>query len=71
MPALFTAAIPVDQAGSALIDGIERRASRVGAPAWVLPMLAVRGVVTTVMDEVMIRNGRLSDAIRQSETRER
>jgi ATP-dependent 26S proteasome regulatory subunit len=30
-------------------------------------MLAVRGFVTTVMDEAMLRNGRLSRAIDQSE----
>jgi NAD(P)-dependent dehydrogenase (short-subunit alcohol dehydrogenase family) len=69
MPALFTDAISVTDAGRSLIDGIERRAARVGAPGWVLPLLAVRGLVTTVMDEYMIRNQRLSAAIRRSEER--
>jgi hypothetical protein len=67
VPAFFTKAISVEAAGHVLIDGIERRAGRVGAPGWVLPMLAVRGFVTTVMDEAMLRNGRLSRAIDQSE----
>jgi NAD(P)-dependent dehydrogenase (short-subunit alcohol dehydrogenase family) len=69
MPAVVTDAISVTEAGRSLIDGIERRAARVGAPGWVLPLLAVRGLATTVMDEYMIRNGRLSAAIRRSEER--
>lgn len=69
MPALFTKAIPVDDAGHSLIDGIERRAARTGAPGWVLPMLAVRGLATTIMDEYMVRNRRLTDAIRRAEAR--
>jgi NAD(P)-dependent dehydrogenase (short-subunit alcohol dehydrogenase family) len=69
MPALVTEAISVTDAGRSLIGGIERRAARVGAPGWVLPLLAVRGLATTVMDEYMIRNGRLSAAIRRSEER--
>jgi hypothetical protein len=34
-----------------------------------MPMLAVRGIATTVMDEVLIRNRRLSDVVRRSEQR--
>lgn len=55
-PAFLTRRMPVDAAARALLDGIERRSPRVGAPDWVLPMLALRGVVTTVMDEVMLHS---------------
>jgi NAD(P)-dependent dehydrogenase (short-subunit alcohol dehydrogenase family) len=66
-PSWFTKAIPVEEAGRVLIDGIERRAGRVGAPGWVLPMLAMRGLTTTLMDEAMLRNRRLSQAIARAE----
>ncbi|MBV9195761.1 MAG: SDR family NAD(P)-dependent oxidoreductase [Solirubrobacterales bacterium] len=68
VPAFLTAPIPVEQAAAALLDGIERRAGRVGAPGWVLPMLAVRGVTTTLIDTVMLNNSRLSAAIARAET---
>jgi hypothetical protein len=67
-PAFFTNPMPAEAAAHAVVDGIERRAARVGAPAWVLPMLAVRGAVTTVMDEVMIHNADLSRAISSAES---
>jgi NAD(P)-dependent dehydrogenase (short-subunit alcohol dehydrogenase family) len=65
--AFITRPIPVHDAGEALITGIERRAARVGAPSWVLPMLAVRGIATTVMDQVMLNNPRLTQAIDRAE----
>jgi NAD(P)-dependent dehydrogenase (short-subunit alcohol dehydrogenase family) len=67
MPSFVTQPIPVEDAANAVIDGIERRAGRVGAPGWVLPMVAVRGVATTVMDEVMLNSRALSDVIGRSE----
>jgi NAD(P)-dependent dehydrogenase (short-subunit alcohol dehydrogenase family) len=67
-PAFLTNPISTQAAGRAVLDGVERRASRVGAPAWVLPMLAVRGIVTTVMDDVMIHNAKLSRAISGAES---
>jgi NAD(P)-dependent dehydrogenase (short-subunit alcohol dehydrogenase family) len=71
LPAFFTKAIPVEQAGRALIDGIEQRSARVAAPGWVLPMLAMRGLVTTVMDETMLHNRGLAQAISHAEARHR
>ena len=68
VPAFLTAPIPVQQAAAALIDGIQRRAARVGAPGWVLPMLTVRGITTTLMDTMMLNNSRLSSAIARAET---
>ena len=69
MPSFVTEAIRVEQAAAAVMRGIEHRAGRVGAPGWVLPMLAVRGVVTALMDEAMLRNRSLSAAIQRAEQR--
>ena len=63
LPAFVSRPIPVGRAASAVIDGIERRASRVGAPSWVLPLLATRGIGTSLMDELLIRNTRLARII--------
>ena len=70
-PAFFTNPMPAEAAARALIDGIERRSARVGAPGWVLPMLAVRGAVTTLMDEVMIHNAELARVISGAESEAR
>ena len=69
MPSWATEPIPVADAAAAVLDGIERRAGRVGAPRWVLPMLAVRGFAGPLMDELMLNNRRLSAAIERSEQR--
>lgn len=66
-PAFLTKPMPVDAAARALIDGIEKRSPRVGAPSWVLPMLAVRGVTTTVMDEFMLHSPGLARVISRAE----
>ena len=69
VPSLFTRPITVQAAGEAVIRGIETRAGKIGAPAWVLPLLRARGLVTTVMDEVMIRNAALTRVIREVDSR--
>ena len=69
MPKFLTQPIPVQQAASAVIAGIENRSARIGAPSWVLPMLRVRGLVTTVMDEVLVRNTALARIISDAESR--
>lgn len=69
MPAFLTHPIPVQQAAAAVVAGIENRSARIGAPSWVLPMLRVRGLVTTLMDEVLIRNRDLARVISNAETR--
>ena len=67
VPAMFTRPITVEAAGAAVIHGIETRAGKIGAPAWVLPLLRARGLVTTVMDEVMIRNATLTRVIGEAD----
>ncbi|NMN93757.1 short-chain dehydrogenase/reductase [Antrihabitans stalactiti] len=71
LPGFVTDPIPVEQIGSAIIGGIERRSAKVASPWWVLPMLQARGVVTTVMDEFMIHNAGLSKAILRAEATHR
>ncbi|KUI47305.1 hypothetical protein AU198_04755 [Mycobacterium sp. GA-1199] len=57
----------VEDAAAAVISGIERRASRVTAPAWVSPLLAMRSLTTAVMDEVLLTNPEVNDAIGAAE----
>jgi NAD(P)-dependent dehydrogenase (short-subunit alcohol dehydrogenase family) len=67
-PGFLTRPMPVDAAARALIDGIEKRSPRVGAPSWVLPMLRVRGFTTTVMDEFMLHSTALARVISRAES---
>ncbi len=71
VPAVFTRPITVEAAGAAVIRGIETRAGKIGAPAWVLPLLRARGLVTTMMDEVMIRNATLTRVIGEADAAHR
>ena len=67
IPAFLTRPMPVEVAAAAVIQGIERRAGKIGAPGWVLPMLRARGFVTTLMDEALIRNAALTRVIRDAD----
>jgi NAD(P)-dependent dehydrogenase (short-subunit alcohol dehydrogenase family) len=69
MPAMFTHPMPLQDAARAVLEGVERQAPRVCAPAWVLPMLSLRGIVTAAMDQMMLTNPRLAAAIDGSEQR--
>lgn len=71
LPAFVTRPIGVSDAGKALINGLERRSASVCAPAWVSPMLHLRGALTSAMDEVLIRNRALAAAITQAEQNRR
>ena len=66
-PAFITKPMTVEAAAAAVLDGIERRASRVTAPGWVGPLLAIRSITTAVMDDVLIHNRHVTDAIRDAE----
>lgn len=67
MPAFITRPIPVADAAAAVLAGIEQRAPRVGAPGWVLPVLAVRSLATAVMDTVMLNSPGLTRAIENAD----
>jgi len=64
---LFTRPIPATRAGRSLVDGIESRAATVAAPGWIRPLLPLRGIAGTVMDEFMLASPRLSRAISHAE----
>lgn len=67
-PDFITRPMTAEAAAAAVLDGVERRASSVTAPAWVGPLLATRSLFTAVMDDVLIHNPRVNDAIRDAET---
>jgi NAD(P)-dependent dehydrogenase (short-subunit alcohol dehydrogenase family) len=67
MPAFATRPIPVTKAGRTLVDGIESRAATVAAPGWIRPLLPLRGIAGTLMDEFMLANPALSRAISHAE----
>ncbi|QRY46102.1 SDR family NAD(P)-dependent oxidoreductase [Mycolicibacterium boenickei] len=69
-PAVFTKPIPVTQAGRALVNGIEARAATVAAPGWIRPLLPLRGLAGTLMDEFMVANPGLSRAISRAERKQ-
>lgn len=64
IPGFLTKPMSTEAAAAAVVRGIEQRAGKIGAPGWVLPMLRARGFVTTLMDEALIRNARLTRVIR-------
>jgi NAD(P)-dependent dehydrogenase (short-subunit alcohol dehydrogenase family) len=67
VPAVFTRPLSVEQAAEAVLSGVERRASRITAPAWVGPLLAVRSAATAVMDEILLHNPDVAAAITDAE----
>lgn len=66
-PAFITRPMTVEAAAAAVLDGVERRAARVTAPGWVRPLLAARSLTTAVMDDVLIHNRGVNDAVRNAE----
>lgn len=69
-PQFVTKPITVTRASRTLVDGIESRAATVAAPGWVRPLLPLRGIAGTVMDELMLASPRLSRAISHAERRQ-
>jgi NAD(P)-dependent dehydrogenase (short-subunit alcohol dehydrogenase family) len=68
-PTFVTRPIPVTQAGRTLVNGVESRAATVAAPGWIRPLLPLRGVASTLMDEFMLASPGLSRAISRAEQR--
>jgi NAD(P)-dependent dehydrogenase (short-subunit alcohol dehydrogenase family) len=69
IPGFLTRPMSTETTARTVLDGIEHRAARVCAPAWVSPMLSARGIVTAVMDQMMLTNPRLAAAIEGAEQR--
>jgi NAD(P)-dependent dehydrogenase (short-subunit alcohol dehydrogenase family) len=54
LPSFMRNPIPLPQAIDAIEHGIERRASRLWAPHWIGPMLALRGIVQPLTERRML-----------------
>jgi len=67
-PAFLTRPIPASDAAAAVLDGVSRRAGRVSAPGWVTPMLLLRTVTTTLMDDVLLHNSDVAAAVGSAES---
>ncbi|WP_231743470.1 SDR family oxidoreductase [Mycobacterium sp. GA-2829] len=67
-PGFITKPMSTEDAAAAVLSGIERRAAQVTAPWWVGPLLATRAVTTAVMDDVLIHNASVTEAVRGAET---
>jgi NAD(P)-dependent dehydrogenase (short-subunit alcohol dehydrogenase family) len=67
LPKFFFKRIPVEQAGAALVDGIEERAARVFAPKWWRYVSALRGILNPLLDRRMERDAKVAAALRQAE----
>ncbi|ULE35549.1 SDR family NAD(P)-dependent oxidoreductase [Mycobacterium sp. IDR2000157661] len=67
VPGFITAPMSVADAAAAVLSGIGRRAPRVSAPGWVAPLLAVRSLTTAVMDQVLLTNPDVAQAIDEAE----
>ncbi len=67
LPSWVTKPITVERAAEVVLAGIERRSARVGAPAWVMPMIRIRGALQPAMDAVLMRNRKLATVIRNAE----
>ncbi|HWA55489.1 MAG TPA: short-chain dehydrogenase/reductase [Solirubrobacterales bacterium] len=67
LPKFFFKRIRVEEAATALVDGIEARAPRVFAPRWWRYVSALRGVLGPVLDHRMARDAKIAAALRQAE----
>jgi hypothetical protein len=59
--------ITPDEAGAAVVRGIEERAPRIFAPRWLRYVFAVRGLLNPLLDKRFDRDRRLADAIAGAE----
>jgi NAD(P)-dependent dehydrogenase (short-subunit alcohol dehydrogenase family) len=57
-----------EQAGAAIVTGIERRAPRIIAPKWWRAFSVMRGVINPVLDRRMERDRRVLEAVRDAES---
>ena len=64
LPSFMRNPTPLPQAIDAIEHGIERRASRLWAPRWIGPMLALRGIVQPLTERRMLGEpGHMTEAI--------
>jgi NAD(P)-dependent dehydrogenase (short-subunit alcohol dehydrogenase family) len=66
-PAWLLKRIPPDEAGAAIVNGIEARAPRIFAPKWWRYVSALRGLINPLLDRRFERDAAMLDSIRQIE----
>jgi NAD(P)-dependent dehydrogenase (short-subunit alcohol dehydrogenase family) len=67
LPAFLMKRITPQQAGAAVVTGIEERAPRIFAPRWWRFVSALRGVLMPLLDRRAARDPRVAEAIRDAE----
>jgi NAD(P)-dependent dehydrogenase (short-subunit alcohol dehydrogenase family) len=68
-PAFFMKRIRPDEAGAAVVRGIEERAPRVFAPKWWRYVSALRGILMPLLEKRMAKDPRAATALRDAEAR--
>ena len=66
-PNFVTKRLQPEQAGAAIVRGIERRAPRIILPRWWRAWSVMRGVINPLVDRWSERDQRIEDAIREGE----
>ena len=67
LPKVFFKRIRVEDAGAAIVHGVEERAPRVFAPRWWRYGSALRGILSPILDRRMERDAAIATALRQAE----
>lgn len=67
MPKALMKRIAPDEAGAAVVRGIEERSPRIFAPRWLRYVFAMRGLLNPLLDKRFDRDRRLADAIQAAE----
>ena len=70
-PGWMSKRLKAEDAGAAIVRGLERRAPRVIAPSWWRVWYALRGVINPVADRWMLRDEQMLDLIRRGDVEER
>jgi NAD(P)-dependent dehydrogenase (short-subunit alcohol dehydrogenase family) len=68
MPRFLRKRIGPDEAGAAVVRGIEERAPRIFAPKWWRYVSALRGIVNPLIDRRLDRNPKMFETVRKIET---
>lgn len=68
MPVFLRKRLPPDEAGAALVRGIEERAPRIFAPRWWRYVSAFRGLLNPLLDRRFERNRKMVETVREVES---
>jgi NAD(P)-dependent dehydrogenase (short-subunit alcohol dehydrogenase family) len=68
MPAFLRKRLPPEEAGAALVRGIEERAPRIFAPRWWRYVSAFRGLVNPLLDRRFERDRQMTETVRKVES---